>query len=267
MSNGHYVYGLHEQAEEPHLLRSADEVNAYTPDQLAIVPKDIPIDDKPIELTPEQESAHKAIKEHVEANQPVEDIKEDAKSDDIKSVDGQKKIPEDVDSVSGLGNALNIAKSKIWNKGRDLKQAMQDALKAKADEHGVDLSAESPETLEYLTRMAVKDGKEALDQNPNAVGWYDLKTRQALAVMSLIHPEIASDLDARNAFTWAMAVTSNGLKVDKNFQLAEKAYEQYKKTGQMPTDIGIGQAQAAINDSLGLYNKLKEKWGPENFVN
>ena len=264
LSNGHYVYGLHEQAEEPHLLRSADEVNAYTPDQLAIVPKDIPIDDKPIELTPEQESAHKAIKEHVEANQPVEDIKEDAKSDDIKSVDGQKKIPEDVDSVSGLGNALNIAKSKIWNKGRDLKQAMQDALKAKADEHGVDLSAESPETLEYLTRMAVKDGKEALDQNPNAVGWYDLKTRQALAVMSLIHPEIASDLDARNAFTWAMAVTSNGLKVDKNFELAEKAYEQYKKTGQMPTDIGIGQAQAAINDSLGLYNKLKEKWGPEN---
>jgi len=32
LSNGHYVYGLHEQAEEPHLIRSADEVNAYTPD-------------------------------------------------------------------------------------------------------------------------------------------------------------------------------------------------------------------------------------------
>jgi len=41
LSNGHYVYGLHEQANEPHLIRSADEVNAYTPDQMAIVPKHI----------------------------------------------------------------------------------------------------------------------------------------------------------------------------------------------------------------------------------
>ena len=41
LSNGHYVYALHEQADEPHLIRSADEVNAYTPDQIAVVPKHI----------------------------------------------------------------------------------------------------------------------------------------------------------------------------------------------------------------------------------
>ncbi|MBV5330884.1 hypothetical protein JZU69_00320, partial [bacterium] len=86
----------------------------------------------------------------------------------------------------------------------------------------------------------------ALEQNANAVGWYDLKTRQALSVMALVHPEIATDERTRVAFVWAMAVTSNGLKVGKNFEIAEKVYRGWKASAKevtertMPTNVGIG---------------------------
>jgi len=38
-SDGHPVYGLHEQSEEPHLIRSATELDTYAPDQLIALPK------------------------------------------------------------------------------------------------------------------------------------------------------------------------------------------------------------------------------------
>ncbi len=50
---------------------------------------------------------------------------------------------------------------------------------------------------------------------------------------------------------WALSVTSNGLKVDKNFELTEKAYVTWEKTGVMPSDIGIGNA-ATRYDSITL---------------
>lgn len=233
-------------------------------EKIKVKQKAEPIDDKPADLTPRQEASNKIMKDAVKQMSPAIDMQEDLKSDDPPVIESQKPIPKEVEDASALDNALNISKSKIWNKGRDLKVAMQDAVKSESEKHGVDVSVESPQTEDYLTRMAVRDGKAALEQNPNAVGWYDLKTRQALSVMSLIHPEIAYDPDARNAFTWAMAVTSNGLKVDKNFELAEKAYQQYKDTGKMPNDVGIGTAGGAINKSLDLYNELKDKWGAEN---
>jgi hypothetical protein len=56
-------------------------------------------------------------------------------------------------------------------------------------------------------------------------------------------------------------LTSNGMKVGKNFELAEQAYVHYKQHGQMPTNIQAGQAQKAINESLALFNELKTEWG------
>jgi hypothetical protein len=118
-------------------------------------------------------------------------------------------------------------------------------------------------TEQYLVRMALADGLTALRTNANAVGWYNEKVTKALRLVSLIHPEIATDPQAKFAFVWAMAVTSNGLKVDKNFELAEAAYQQFKVAGRMPTDIGIGTAAKAINKTLQLYNTLIDKHGFE----
>ena len=189
-----------------------------------------------------------------------EDAKEEEISDDVEA-GTQGVVPTTVDDQAVLDSTLKLAKSKVWNKGRDLKLAIQEAVQNAAQAAGVDVSLPSPQSTEYLVRTGVKDALFALQQNPNAIGWYDVKTRQALSVMSLVHPEIATDQNARFAFVWALAVTSNGMKVGKNFELAEAAYEAYKKTGAMPTDIQAGQAQKAINESLALFNELKASWG------
>jgi len=189
---------------------------------------------------------------------------EDAEGDDVAAIDAQADIPETVDDQAELKSALEVAKSQVWNKGRDLKLAIQKAVQDAAGAAGVDVAVPSPQTTDYLVRVGVKDALFALEQNPNAIGWYDEKTRQALAVMALVHPEIATNEDARFAFTWALAVTSNGLKVDKNFELAEKAYSYYKENKVMPTNIKGGQAQGAINDSLALFNELVKGWGIKN---
>jgi hypothetical protein len=201
-----------------------------------------------------------------ETSTPSDSInfEEDSQADDIAAIDEQANIPETVDAEAVLDAALKVAQSQVWNKGRDLKMAIQTAVQNAAKEAGVDVSVPSPQTTEYLVRVGLKDALFALEQNPNAIGWYDEKTRQALAVMALVHPEIATNEDARFAFTWALAVTSNGLKVDKNFELAEKAYSYYKQNKVMPTNIKGGQAQGAINDSLQLFNDLVAAWGMKN---
>lgn len=176
----------------------------------------------------------------------------------------QKDIPAEVDQAANYESAFKLASSKTWERGRDLKLAMQDALLAAATKHEVDVSRQGPQTTEYLIRVGLSDALAALKQNPNAIGWYDKKTRQALAAIALVHPEVGTDENARFAFVWALAVTSNGLKVGKNFELAEKAYSEYKRTGVMPTNIQAGNAQKAINDTLGLFNQLKDLWGIDN---
>jgi hypothetical protein len=173
-------------------------------------------------------------------------------------------VPESVDEQSVISNAIKVANSQSWRKGRDFKLELQRRVLDAAEKAGVKLSERSLESIEYLARIGLKDALIALEQNPNAIGWYDEKTKQALGVMSLMFPEISTDQNARFAFTWALAVTSNGLKVDKNFELAERVYREYRKSGQMPTDIKAGQAQQAINEGLGLFNQLTKEWGVDN---
>ena len=71
-----------------------------------------------------------------------------------------------------------------------------------------------------------------------------------LAVLATMHPEIATDPNARFAATYALAATSNGMKVAKNFELMETAYRHYKETGRMPENIGIGTAKGAIDNAM-----------------
>ena len=168
-----------------------------------------------------------------------------------------------IDSAS-LDEMFKLARGQSWARGRDLKVAMQQRVLDATIAAGLDATQDNEETRQYLVDVGLKDARTALSQNENAIGWYDLKTRQALAVMALVHPEIAKNEDARFAFTWALAVTSNGLKVDKNFELAEQVYETYKRTGSMPTDVGIGTAGNAIDKSLTLFNELRDAWGMEN---
>lgn len=176
-------------------------------------------------------------------------------------------VPDSIQAIANVEAAFDFAATKSFPTNRDFKLALQARVLDAAKAAKVDLSDFSIATEEFLVRMAYADGLTALRTNPNAVGWYNEKVTKALRLVSLVHPEILTDRNAKFAFVWAMAVTSNGLKVDKNFELAETAYQAWKNSApdiadrRMPTNIGIGTARAAINRSLGLYNTLIERDG------
>jgi hypothetical protein len=167
-----------------------------------------------------------------------------------------------VEEVASVDGSFIFARGQLFATNKDLKVALQDRVQRVADKSRADLFDE-----DYLVRMTERDARSALKSNANAVGWYDEKVRKAIAALTLLHPELETDAEARFAFTWALAVTSNGLKVDKNFELAEKVYRAWNKSAnsnaarRMPTNVGIGTAKKAINKSLGLYNTLVKKHG------
>jgi len=170
-------------------------------------------------------------------------------------------IPTTVDNVSNVEAAFERAKGREFANNREFKKDIQDAVNAAAREAGVDLTEFTPDVERYLIRMALREARIALRDNSNAIGWYNEKVTKALRIISLIHPEILSSREDRLAFTWALAVTSNGLKVNKNFELAMKAYESWRKTGEMPVNVGIGTAASQIDDGLRLYNVMLKQHG------
>lgn len=183
-------------------------------------------------------------------------------ADEARGEQYSGRVPKNPAVTSSLEHNFNILQNKSFRKGRDLKMFIQERVKSSLDESGINAEDyEANETFKYLTKMAVKDAEYALQENANAIGWYDEKVSKALAVLSLVHPEIATDRQSKFAFIWALAVSSNGLKVNPNFEIAEKAYRIYKETGQMPTDIGIGTAADAIDGHMKLFNVMMDKLG------
>jgi hypothetical protein len=174
-----------------------------------------------------------------------------------------KPVPTTIDAVSTARASFDFAATKTFATNRDFKLELQERVLKAAKEARVELTEQTDRVVDYLVRVGLADAMSGLENNANAVGWYNEKVNKALRIVSLIHPEINTDPQAKFAFVWALAVTSNGMKVDKNFELAESAYETYKTTGKMPTNLDAGQAQEAINDSLGLFNDLMDQWGFE----
>lgn len=170
----------------------------------------------------------------------------------------RRETAQAIEDIAGIENAFAKAREGSFNTNRELKVFIQNAVREAAGKK--DLAA----AKDYLVKVGIKDALYALASNANAVGWYDTTVTKALNILATIHPEIATDPNAKFAFTWALAVTSNGLKVDKNFELAERAYRGYKATGRMPVNIQAGQAQKAINESMKLFNDMVAQYGIED---
>ena len=172
-----------------------------------------------------------------------------------------KEVPTNIDTLANVEENFDFAGSQQFATNREFKLAIQARINEAAKAARVDLGDFTVGVEQYLVRVTLADALVALRTNPNAVGWYNEKVTKALRLLSLIHPELATDQDAKFAFTWALAATSNGLKVDKNFELAEIAYRYYKENGVMPTNIKAGTAQSAINTAMKLFNKLVARDG------
>ena len=128
----------------------------------------------------------------------------------------------DVALDTNLNNSFTMARDKVYNKGRDFKLDLQAKSLEAQEREGIDLSTLEDANIDRLADFVVADAIEAIKDNQNAIGWYDRTVTNALDTVAELHPEIATDPAAKLQFIWATAVTSNGLKVDKNFELSTR---------------------------------------------
>ena len=159
-----------------------------------------------------------------------------------------------------LGSAFTFARDNNFRTGRDLKLQLQQRSLDRQKEEGIDLTQVNEENVPRLADHVFNDAIEALKNNENAIGWYDRTVTKALETLGEIYPEILTNPENKLQFIWALAVTSNGTKVDKNFELAADAYDHLQRTGVFPTDIGIGTAAKAINGGLAQYHTMLTKF-------
>ena len=168
-----------------------------------------------------------------------------------------KPVPQAVYQIARIVENFDFAASKPFATNRDFKLEIQNRIKAEAKKAKVDVSEFTVETEKYLVNTLLDDARFALQENANAVGWYNEKVSKALGVLSIIHPEIATDVKSNFIFKWALAVTSNGIKVDKNFELAEQAYAFYKENNVLPEVFESGgEAREAMEIAFKTMNRL-----------
>ena len=190
---------------------------------------------------------------------------------DSNNLDIRKARRETLDVVenspSHISNAFETARKSPATVNIEFKDELQEIFENETkpliqENYGVedfDTFERSNEPLtDYLTDAFVSEVREAYDNFEQAIGWYDAKTKAAMDVMSLIHPELATDIDANNLFKMAVAITSNGNKVDQNFKEADRQYRYYKKNGKFDEVRSLGTQSASIKSTFQWLNEALE---------
>jgi len=168
-----------------------------------------------------------------------------------------------LDAPNGIMASFDLAGKKRYGSNKELKLDLEKVAAEALKERGIEPGSYNKKALDHYVDLAVADAEFALRDNSDAVGWYNEKVSKALRILSLLHPEIRKNKADADAFKWILAVTSNGMKVNKNFELAEEVYRRFKKEGRMPEDMGIGTAKKAMNQGLALYNTMVERFGKD----
>ena len=175
-----------------------------------------------------------------------------------------KPVPQAVYQIANIVENFDFAASKPFATIKDFKIEIQKRVNSEAKKGKVDVSDFTEEVEKYLVQTLLADAQYALVENPNAIGWYNEKVTKAKRLLALVHPELTTDAASNFAFTWALATSSNGINVNKNFELAEDIYSYWKENGVFPTPYGKGKAGRAMSKSFKLINELIEKNGIEN---
>lgn len=183
--------------------------------------------------------------------------------DDIPSVT--------TDAPNSIKNAIAFASESSFSNKLDFKKALQERFKSTEKEikkqYGIKSFTQHDKSLaNYLVDSYVNETVIAIQSYPDALGWYDAKTKAAMSIMSLIHPELETDVAAQAAFKIAVAVTSNGNKVFDNFKEADRQYKYYKKNGKFDSKYSIGTQSKGIKDTFKFTNMVLEKMSMENFA-
>ena len=125
---------------------------------------------------------------------------------------------------------------------------------------GIPRDISIPEDREAIADQLVEEGLYEMDRLDNAVDWYDQTIAEMIEMMSIKHPEIITDPDARTALFISLAITSQQMAVKNNLRLAEKAYSHYAKRGRFPI-IGEGKSSKVMKTNFKKANELIKKLG------
>ena len=148
----------------------------------------------------------------------------------------------------------------------------------------LDSSNITPEQQEIITQLAVEEFEAAFHASgKNASDWYSTAIEVALAVASVIHPELA-DADiasqipafekAENpaaaadlTMRLALAITSQNLSVSLNTRFADEQYTYFRENGRFDPSQEYGEKAESISSNLRLANEAIDRLGFEGLEN
>ena len=107
--------------------------------------------------------------------------------------------------------------------------------------------------LNKIAEAMTDDAQLQLLQDDSGIGWYDLKTRSAMELMSRIHPELSdSNSKPHLEFTLMVALISQNNSVGINFRQANEAYTYYKNNNKLPNKPYAGKSGNIIKQNIAL---------------
>jgi hypothetical protein len=167
-------------------------------------------------------------------------------------------------TVNSILNSSEVAKAGSRSNediAKELNARGQAALKELGISSGV-IDAPSPKADNIVSSAIASEIANELSRGAakHADDWYTSKMNDAMSVAEKMHPEMVNNPAAKFAFTAAMAVTSQGETVPSNTRLADKAYEEFAKTGKFPTNMEAS-AQKMMNNGFDKLNKLIDTTG------
>ena len=119
-----------------------------------------------------------------------------------------------------------------------------------------------PENIDILSDMLATEALVALENDANAIGWYDSKIKAAKAVMQLVEPQIMQSPDTEAVFDFGLAVTSNGQAVVDNFEMATDIFRYHMKNGRFPETTKEfnkgGERNAAMLEAFKFHNEFSK---------
>jgi hypothetical protein len=122
--------------------------------------------------------------------------------------------------------------------------------------------------LNKIAEAMTDDAQLQLLQDDSGIGWYDLKTRSAMELMSRIHPELSdSNSKPHLEFTLMVALISQNNSVGINFRQANEAYTYYKNNNKLPNKPYAGKSGNIIKQNIALAFEAIKKKGWENYKN
>jgi hypothetical protein len=122
------------------------------------------------------------------------------------------------------------------------------------------------EGIDIASDAFVYDIIDGLAGDGSGMGWYDERVQETIRELSKLHPEFATDSNALAVYIGILATTSQGYTVVENFKQANKVYNEYKRTGRIPTNFKFAKSSDPINSNLAQIQGLIDEHGLDGYA-